>query len=170
MALFPHGTRRLTVYATSADGSTCFGLVIVDSITLRKFTRAVAHEAVFGIPKQKIRMSKLNGDGTWTRLICFRSITPSERSFYDAPLSSLGVFDNAQFKVERVISRRRIRNLVIGGIVTAVSFGLIGLTVAGGILLWKERAAHIQTAFDNATPVILPDDMPRGILEIRRIN
>lgn len=167
----------ITVYVVR-DNGTRFGMIIDRNITMRDFTRAIQHRSTFAIPKKNMRLSVLEDDGeTWTRFYCRRSMADHDISIYDHPLSSMAIADQTFFKVEWVLSRYDIASLTVMGVLAVpaaatASLSIYGLVSGGfvtgylaGFLLKK---AVIQHAFNKAKAMILPPDMPGGVLELRK--
>jgi hypothetical protein len=153
-------------------------MIIDENITLRDFTRAIQHRSTFAIPKANMRLKKFQDDsGTWERFFCTRSKTDYERAIYDDSLSSMGIIDNTLFKVEWVLSKGNIGFLAVGGVMaipagaaaSVVAYGVVSAAYVSGFIIGTVAGkAAIQRAFAKSKAVILPRDMPKGILEIQK--
>jgi hypothetical protein len=176
MATTGNNDDSLTVFLER--GSLGFGMMIDKNITLRSFTRAIQHSSMFGIRKRNLRLSVLQDDGTWIRFYSWRFRTDDDKIMYDKPVHKLGITDGTVFKVEYVLSGGDIAALAVACAVALPAAASASLTyygaVSGGFLLGFVGAkvglkAVYQRIYASATAMVLPRDMPAGILEIKRL-
>lgn len=164
----------LTVYLER--GSRRFGMKVDKNISLRFFTRAIQHTSMFGIRKRNLRLKVLQDDGTWIRFYSWRFQTDDDKIIYDKPVVDLGITDGTVLKVEYVLSGGDMAALAVASVVAlpaaaSASLATYGI-VSGGFLVGFVAGtvgakAVYQRIYASATAMILPRDMPEGILEIK---
>jgi hypothetical protein len=167
---------RFTVYVQR--GRKCFGITMDEKITLRYFSRAIQHPQLFGIRKRNLRLSVLQEDGRWIRFYSWRVRSHHDKMMYDQTLLDLGIIDGTILKVEYVLSRQNIVALTVATVVaipvaasaSMAAYGIVNVSFLLGYVTGTLGAkATYQRIYAKATAILLPRDMPEGILEIKRL-